>query len=173
MGRRGRPDGSAEGSRRVFQDVRLEVNGALREARVDTRRTLLDFLRFDLGLTGTKKGCDRGDCGACTVVLDGRPVYSCLVLAVAASGSSVRTVESLAGAEREHPVLAAFAAEDAVQCGFCTPGQAVALAAALEAGTLDGEGIRRALSGNLCRCGAYDGLRRAALRAAGAPARDE
>jgi xanthine dehydrogenase YagT iron-sulfur-binding subunit len=145
--------------------VSLEVNGFEHERSVPARRTLLDFLREELGLTGSKKGCDAGDCGACTVLLDGRPVNGCLVLAVQASGSRVRTVESLAAGERLHPVLECFLACDAAQCGFCTPGQAMSVTALCESGERSAEGLERALSGNLCRCGAYPSLRRAAQRA--------
>ncbi len=153
-------------------EVALRVNGDAVVLSVETRRTLLDVLRFDLGLTGTKEGCGSGDCGACTVLLDGRPVYSCLALAVAVAGSEVRTVESLGAGSAPHPVVEAFLEEDAAQCGFCTPGQALAVTALVEAGDASPQALERGLSGNLCRCGAYDGIRRAALRVLAARAGD-
>jgi len=153
--------------------IALTVNGALQRVELeDTRVTLLDLLRERLHLTGAKKGCDRGQCGACTVILDGRRVNACLVLAVAHDGASVLTIEGLvieglAGGEGLHPVQQAFIAHDALQCGFCTPGQvmsAVGLIAEGQAGS-DPERVREGMSGNLCRCGAYAGITDAVLDA--------
>ena len=133
----------------------------------DPRVTLLDLLRERLDLTGTKKGCDRGQCGACTVLVDGRRVNSCLALAVSLDGAKVLTIEGLAEGGVPHPVQAAFIEHDAFQCGFCTPGQimsAVGLIREAQAGD-DPERVREAMSGNLCRCGAYKGITEAVLEA--------
>lgn len=147
--------------------VRLEVNGVAREVTVPARRTLLDLLRYDLGLTGTKKGCDEGYCGACTVLLDGRAVYSCLVLAAACDGRRVETVEGLARDGELHPIQEAFIRHDAYQCGYCTPGQIMALKALLDANPEPtADEVRLAVSGNLCRCGAYPRIVQAGLTAA-------
>lgn len=150
--------------------VSLEVNGAGRDLRLDNRCTLLDVLREHLGLTGAKKGCDHGQCGACTVLLNGRRVNSCLVLAVTADGSTVTTVEGLATGADLHPVQQAFLDHDAFQCGFCTPGQlcsAVGLLAEADAAgePLDEDTVREHMSGNICRCGAYPHIVRAVLEA--------
>ncbi len=139
--------------------VALTVNGKRHEVQLDPRVTLLDLLREHLGLTGTKKGCDHGQCGACTVLVDGRRIYSCLTLAVMHTGAKVTTVEGLADGDTLHPVQAAFLKHDAFQCGYCTPGQicsAVALLAEGRART-DAE-VREQMSGNLCRCGAYPNI---------------
>jgi len=148
--------------------VSLTINDVHRDITLDDPRvTLLDLLRERLDLTGTKKGCDRGQCGACTVILDGRRVNSCLALAVACNGSEVLTIEGLAHGDVLHPVQAAFIEHDALQCGFCTPGQimsAVGLIMEGQAGE-DPERVREAMSGNLCRCGAYAGITRAVLQA--------
>ena len=133
----------------------------------DPRVTLLDLLRERLHLTGAKKGCDRGQCGACTVLIDGRRINACLALAVSHDGADVLTVEGLANGDELHPVQAAFIAHDALQCGFCTPGQimsAVGLIAEGQAGS-DPERVREGMSGNLCRCGAYAGITDAVLEA--------
>jgi len=148
-------------------DVAFEVNGHRAAVHVPPHRTLLDTLRDELGLTGAKKVCDEGTCGACTVLVDGRPVYSCMTLAVACEGRSVETVEGLAREDALHPVQEAFVKHDAYQCGFCTPGQIMSVVALLreqEAPTLDD--VRRAVAGNLCRCGAYPNIVAAALAAA-------
>lgn len=145
----------------------FEVNGHRAEVHVPPQRTLLDTLRDELGLTGAKKVCDEGTCGACTVLVDGRPVYSCMTLAVACEGRSVETIEGLASDDGPHPVQAAFINEDAFQCGFCTPGQIMSIAALLRSNLSPKvEDVHRAVAGNLCRCGAYPNIVRAALGAA-------
>jgi len=153
-------------------DITLTINGEERRVNIDTRTSLLDLLREQLDLTGAKKGCDHGQCGACTVLLDGRRVNACLVLAVAQDGSEVTTIEGIApGPDELHPLQSAFIEHDAFQCGYCTPGQicsGVGMLAELDAGwpsvvslrrgggvELDDEEIRERMSGNLCRCGAY------------------
>ncbi len=136
--------------------VALHVNGRLESSDVDTRTTLLDLLREQLGLTGAKKGCDHGQCGACTVMVDGRRTLSCLRLAVAVDGHNVTTVEGLATADVLHPVQAAFVRHDALQCGFCTPGQIMsAVEVVSDPQATSRCAIRELMSGNLCRCGAY------------------
>jgi xanthine dehydrogenase YagT iron-sulfur-binding subunit len=148
--------------------VVLVVNGERRELTVPPWRTLLDALRETLALTGAKKGCDQGACGACTVLVDGRRINACLTLAVMADGAEVTTVEGLARDGQLHPVQSAFLAHDGFQCGFCTPGQlvsAVALLAEGHAGSRDE--IATWMSGNLCRCGAYPGIVAAIADAAG------
>lgn len=147
--------------------VALTVNGERRELNVEPRTTLLDALRQDLNLTGTKRVCDRGACGACTVLLDGEAVYSCMTLAIACEGRSVETIEGLAADGELDPVQEAFIEEDGYQCGFCTPGQIMA-AKSLLARTPepDIEAIRHGMSGNLCRCGAYQKIFRAVDNAA-------
>ena len=147
--------------------VALRLNGSERALAVEPRRTLLDALRHDLGLTGTKKVCDMGDCGACTVLVDGRAVYSCLTLAVDCDGRDVTTIEGLGRGDQLDPVQRAFVEADAYQCGFCTPGQIMSVAALLHEQQAPSEDeIRRAVSGNLCRCGAYQNIVRAGQRAA-------
>jgi xanthine dehydrogenase YagT iron-sulfur-binding subunit len=137
----------------------LTVNGEDVRLVVDNRTTLLDLLRERLGLTGAKKGCDHGQCGACTVLVDGRRANSCLLLAVACDGTEVTTIEGLAGADGElHPLQRAFVEHDAFQCGYCTPGQicsAAGLLAEADGLQLDDATIRERMSGNICRCGAY------------------
>jgi xanthine dehydrogenase YagT iron-sulfur-binding subunit len=137
--------------------VRLRVNDVDRQLDdVDARVTLLDLLREHLGLTGAKKGCNRGECGACTVLLDGRRVNGCLVLAAAADGRVVVTVEGLADGEQLHTVQRAFIDHDALQCGFCTPGQVISAVACIKEGhTTDEREIREWMSGNICRCSSY------------------
>lgn len=154
--------------------VTLKVNGQSRHLEVDTRTTLLDALRENLHLTGTKKGCDHGQCGACTVIVDGRRINSCLTLAVMQDGADVTTIEGLGTPENLHPMQAAFIKHDGYQCGYCTPGQicsSVAVLKEIEMGipshvTLDlvsapqatSEEIRERMSGNICRCGAYSNI---------------
>src|ERR1700758_341345 len=148
--------------------ISLTVNGERRDITLsDPRVTLLDLLREQLDLTGTKKGCDRGQCGACTILLNGRRINSCLALAVSHDGTEILTIEGVARGEELHPLQAAFIAHDGFQCGFCTPGQimsAIGLIAEGQAGD-DPERIREGLSGNLCRCGAYAGTVEAVLHA--------
>jgi xanthine dehydrogenase YagT iron-sulfur-binding subunit len=148
--------------------IALRVNGEARTLTVEPRVTLLEALRHELGLTGAKNVCDRGTCGACTVLLDGKPAYSCSVLAIDAQGREVTTIEGLGTPERMSPIQEAFVDNDAQQCGFCTPGFVMACHAFLERHphpTLDE--IERGLGGNLCRCGTYVGIRKAVLQAAG------
>ena len=144
----------------VLAEVSLTVNGVEHTLAVDTRTSLLDLLRERLGLTGSKKGCDHGQCGACTMLLDGRRVNGCLVLAVACAGGEVVSVEGLAQDGELHPLQRAFIEHDAFQCGYCTPGQICSAAGVLdearaEGVALDDDEIRERMSGNLCRCGAY------------------
>jgi xanthine dehydrogenase YagT iron-sulfur-binding subunit len=148
--------------------ITLTVNGVPHSVDLDDPRvTLLDLLRERLHLTGTKKGCDRGQCGACTVVLDGRRINACLTLAVSHDGADVLTIEGVARGNELHPMQAAFIAHDGLQCGFCTPGQimsAIGLVMEGQAGD-DPERVREGMSGNLCRCGAYAGITEAVLEA--------
>ncbi|HLI59458.1 MAG TPA: 2Fe-2S iron-sulfur cluster-binding protein [Solirubrobacteraceae bacterium] len=182
---------SAAADRPIFSRVTLTVNGTEHVLELDNRTTLLDLLREHLDLTGTKKGCDHGQCGACTVLLDGERVNSCLVLAPVADGHDVTTIEGLAG-EELHPMQRAFLDHDGLQCGYCTPGQicsAVAMLGEAERGwpsrvtpavavgpegahALSPDEVAERMSGNLCRCGAYVGIVAAILEAAGAPPRD-
>ncbi|MBI2939077.1 MAG: (2Fe-2S)-binding protein [Chloroflexi bacterium] len=148
--------------------IRLRVNGADYDLLVEPRRTLLDALRNDLCLTGTKKSCDLGECGACTVLLDGRAIYACLALAIECTGREITTIEGLGDGVALDPVQQAFVDRDAYQCGFCTPGQVMAVKALLNRSPMPSEAeVRQALSGNLCRCGAYQHIVEAALQAAG------
>jgi xanthine dehydrogenase YagT iron-sulfur-binding subunit len=163
--------------RDVHQSVLLHVNGAEHRVQVDTRTTLLDALREGLRLTGPKKGCDQGQCGACTVIVDGRRIVSCLTLAVMQQGRHITTIEGLGTPANLHPMQAAFVRHDAYQCGFCTPGQvcsAVAMLDEVKAGMpshvtedietdpdLTPAEIRERMSGNLCRCGAYSNIHEA------------
>ena len=148
--------------------ISLIINGHRQTIAVaDPRMMLLDLLRERLDLTGTKKGCDRGQCGACTVLVNGRRINSCLALAASLDGAEITTIEGLAADETLHPVQAAFIAHDGFQCGFCTPGQimsAVGLIAEGHAGA-DPERIRELMSGNICRCGAYQGITEAVMEA--------
>ncbi len=163
----GRSDRETRRSGKQSLSISLNVNGTSRELQVEPRTTLADALRDSLGLRGTKIGCNRGACSACTVWLDGAPVCSCMLLAVDAAGRRVTTIEGLADGENLHPVQAAFSEHDAVQCGYCTPGLVMSCAALLRdqpsATTAD---IRRAISGHLCRCGTYPHVFAATLAAA-------
>ena len=148
--------------------VQLTVNGQVRQLEIDPRQSLLDVLRENLDLTGTKKGCDQGQCGACTVLVDGRRVVSCLTLAVMKDGASITTIEGLAKDGNLHPLQQAFIDHDAFQCGYCTPGQicsAVGLIAEGKAKTA--AEIRELMSGNICRCGAYSNIVAAIQQAMG------
>ncbi len=148
--------------------VKLTVNGAVSLVRVDSQVTLLDAVRDHLGLTGTKKGCDQGACGACTVLLDGKRIVSCLMLAAQCDGREVTTIEGLARDGELHPVQAAFVRHDGFQCGYCTPGQIMSAVALLQEGRAGSDAeIREFMSGNLCRCGAYQNIRAAIRDAAG------
>ena len=139
--------------------VRMRVNGRDAELAVDPRRSLLDTLREQLSLTGAKKGCDHGQCGACTVHVDGRRVASCLTLAAKMDGREVLTIEGLSDGERLHPMQQAFIDHDALQCGYCTPGQIMAAVACVAEGNATSRTrIREYMSGNICRCGAYVGI---------------
>lgn len=167
----------------VLTKISLEVNGRVHEIEVDTRTTLLDALREQLHLTGSKKGCDQGQCGACTVIVDGRRVTSCLTLAVMQQGHKITTIEGLGTPDKMHPMQAAFVKHDGFQCGFCTPGQicsAVAMLDEVKAGVpshvtvdlirrpqgSDAE-FRERMSGNICRCGAYSNIQEAIAEVAG------
>ena len=166
--------------------VSLRVNGEARSLELDTRTTLLDALREHLQLTGSKKGCDHGQCGACTVMVDGRRIYSCLTLAVMHDGDEVTTIEGLGQPGNLHPMQAAFVKHDGYQCGYCTPGQICASVATLEeikagipshvtadltaAPQVTAEEIRERMSGNICRCGAYSNIVDAITEVAGTPA---
>jgi len=146
--------------------ISLTVNGVRRDiALTDPRVTLLDLLREQLDLTGTKKGCDRGQCGACTILVDGRRINSCLALAISHDGAAVTTIEGVARGDELHPLQAAFIAHDGFQCGFCTPGQIMSAIGLINEGQAgcDAERIREGMSGNLCRCGAYAGITEAVL----------
>jgi xanthine dehydrogenase YagT iron-sulfur-binding subunit len=149
-----------ETTRATDVELTLRINGEARSMTVDTRRSLLDLLRDHLGLTGAKKGCDHGQCGACTIHLDGRRVVSCLTLAAQANGRDVVTIEGLGGADGAlHPMQQAFIDHDALQCGYCTPGQIMSAVACVREGhAASVDDIREFMSGNLCRCGAYLGI---------------
>lgn len=148
--------------------VTLRVNGQMKQLQLEPRVTLLDALRDRLDLTGAKKVCDRATCGACTVILDGKAVYSCSVLAIDAEGRSIETIEGLAPEGQLHPLSQAFVDNDAQQCGFCTPGFVLACKAYLDhEPNPTYEGVQKSLGGNLCRCGTYIGIRKAVLEAAG------
>ncbi|MNS64223.1 Carbon monoxide dehydrogenase small chain [compost metagenome] len=174
------------GMQAMSATVTLRVNGAAREVSLDMRTTLLDALREHLHLTGTKKGCDHGQCGACTVVLDGRRVNSCLTLAVMHDGAEITTIEGLGTPTALHPMQAAFVKHDGYQCGYCTPGQICSAVAMLEEVSqgvpshvsaslterplLSAEEIRERMSGNICRCGAYSNIVDAITEVAGSKA---
>ncbi len=151
----------------VYQDITLHVNGQDYNLRVDTRMTLTEAIREEVHLTGTKIPCDQGECGACTLIMDGRTVYSCSILAAAAQGHDILTVESLEQQGQLHPVQAAFIAQDALQCGFCTSGQIMSVVTLLKSNpNPDEAAIRQAIQGNLCRCGTYTHIIAAAKAAA-------
>jgi len=170
----------------VLMKVSLNVNGQRHGLELDTRTTLLDALREHLQLTGTKKGCDHGQCGACTVMLDGQRINACLTLAVMHDGAKVTTIEGLGTPEKLHPMQAAFIAHDGYQCGYCTPGQICSAVAALDeirqgipshvstdlnaAPSVTPEELRERMSGNICRCGAYSNIIEAITEVAGRPA---
>jgi xanthine dehydrogenase YagT iron-sulfur-binding subunit len=144
-------------------EIGLRINGEDHRLAIDERTTLLDLLREQIGLTGAKKGCDHGQCGACTILLDGRRANACLALAVAHDGAELVTVEGLAAGDDLHPLQSAFVERDAFQCGYCTPGQLCSAAGMLaeaeaEGVALDAAEIRERMSGNLCRCGAYPNI---------------
>ena len=149
--------------------VRLHVNGSDRPLMIDARTTLLDALREHVGLTGSKKGCDHGQCGACTVLVEGRRVLSCLTLALAVEGQRVVTIEGLAKGNEVHPMQQAFIDQDAFQCGYCTPGQIMSAVACVEEGHVRSDDeIREYMSGNICRCAAYPNIVAAVKQAASA-----
>ncbi|MFV3127287.1 aldehyde dehydrogenase iron-sulfur subunit PaoA [Niveispirillum sp. KHB5.9] len=170
----------------VTARISFQVNGVARELELDTRVTLLDALREHLRLTGTKKGCDHGQCGACTVMVEGRRINSCLTLAVMHEGDAITTIEGLGTPDRLHPMQAAFVKHDGYQCGYCTPGQicsAVAVLEEIRAGVpshvtpdlaqvpkLDADELRERMSGNICRCGAYSNIVDAMTEVAGGAA---
>jgi len=136
--------------------IHLEINGEIKDLAVDVNRTLLEVLREDLNLTGTKKGCNQGECGACTVLLDGKPVSSCSLLAVKADGKSVLTIEGLAPEGQLHPIQQTFNEKGAIQCGFCTPGMILVTKQLLDSNpSPDEQEIKEAISGNVCRCTGY------------------
>ncbi|SEN81325.1 xanthine dehydrogenase YagT iron-sulfur-binding subunit [Duganella sp. CF517] len=170
----------------VTAKVSFQVNGEVRKLEVDTRTTLLDALRENLHLTGTKKGCDHGQCGACTVIVDGRRINSCLTLAVMHEGAKVTTIEGLGTPAKLHPMQAAFVKHDGYQCGYCTPGQICSAVSALEEikqgipshvspdltarPLLNATELRERMSGNICRCGAYSNIIDAISEVAGSAA---
>jgi xanthine dehydrogenase YagT iron-sulfur-binding subunit len=140
-------------------EVQLKINGVHHQLRLDPRTSLLDLLRENLQLTGSKKGCDHGQCGACTVLLNGRRINSCLTLAITLEGDEITTIEGLAKGEELHPMQAAFVEHDGFQCGYCTPGQICSAVACVQEGhAKDDAQIREWMSGNLCRCGAYPNI---------------
>jgi len=170
----------------VAAEVSFVINGAGRTLELDTRTTLLDALREHLHLTGTKKGCDHGQCGACTVIVNGQRINSCLTLAVMHQGDSITTIEGLGTPEKLHPLQAAFVKHDGYQCGYCTPGQICSAVAAIDeikagipshvsadlnaAPKLTETELRERMSGNICRCGAYSNIIEAITEVAGRPA---
>jgi len=152
----------------MARKIRLQINQKRFDLKVDDRRTLLEVLREDLGLTGTKEGCGTGDCGACTVVIDDQPILSCLTLAIDCEGKAITTIEGLARDGRLHPLQKAFAEKGAVQCGFCTPGMIMAGYALLKRNPEPSEQeVKEAIAGNLCRCTGYVKIIEAILHAAG------
>ena len=154
--------------------IDITVNGQPRQLQVAAHETLLEVLREKLDLKGTKQGCDNGQCGACTVLLNGRPVNACLTLAVRADGRSIQTIEGVSDGQQLHPLQEAFIAEHAVQCGYCTPGMIMSAKALLDRDPQPPPGkIREALSGNICRCTGYTKIVKAVERAANMPAVDD
>jgi xanthine dehydrogenase YagT iron-sulfur-binding subunit len=150
-------------------ELSLNINDTSRSLRIDARTTLLDALREHVGLTGSKKGCDHGQCGACTVMIDGRRVLSCLTLALAAQGQQVTTIEGLSKDGKLHPMQQAFVDQDAFQCGYCTPGQIISGVACIKEGHAGNDAdIREYMSGNICRCAAYPNIVAAVRQAASA-----
>ena len=162
---------ASEAGPEIETALSLKINGAVRTTTIDVRSTLLDVLREQLRLTGTKKGCDRGECGACTVHVDSRRVLSCMTLALLAEGREITTIEGLANGEQLHPVQAAFIEHDAFQCGFCTSGQIMSAVACIKEGHAGSEvEVGEFMSGNICRCAAYPNIVAAIKQAAGTPA---
>jgi carbon-monoxide dehydrogenase small subunit len=140
----------------VKHNIQLTVNGEIYEVYVEPRRRLIDVIRDDIGLTGTKEGCGSGDCGACTVLMDGKPVNSCLILAIDAKEKNILTIEGLSNEGRLHPIQEAFVKHGAIQCGYCTPGMILSAKALLDENpNPTEEEVREAISGNLCRCTGY------------------
>jgi aerobic-type carbon monoxide dehydrogenase small subunit (CoxS/CutS family) len=155
------------GERQATRPLDIKVNGMRYRLEVEPRRTLADVLRKDLGLTGTKVACSRAECGACTVLVNARPIYACMTLAARVHGKEVQTIEGLAKGDKLHPIQEAFIEFDALQCGFCTPGFLMSLKAMLDRSKNPNlDEVRRAISGNLCRCAAYNHIFEAALAAA-------
>jgi len=147
--------------------ITLNVNGEKHEVAVEPRQTLIDALRYGMGLTGTKEGCGAGNCGSCTVLVDGKAINSCLAFAVEMEGHQITTIEGLAQGEKLHPIQQAFMDEGAVQCGFCTPGMILSAKAFLDTNPHPTEiEVRQAIAGNLCRCTGYDKIVKAILKAA-------
>jgi xanthine dehydrogenase YagT iron-sulfur-binding subunit len=145
----------------------LNVNGEVFQVLIEPRRTLLSVLREDLGLTGAKRGCGHGQCGACTVILDGETAYACLTLAIDCEGVQIRTIEGISNGQQLHPVQQAFIEHDGYQCGFCTPGQVMSAVSLLEHNPQPAEAeAKDAMSGNICRCGAYPNIVESVLAAA-------
>jgi len=157
---------SRENEAETRKHIALTVNGKKVERHIPSRMTLAELLREELDLTGTKVGCNRGECGSCTVILDGDPVLSCTVLAVEASGREVLTIEGLAPGGKLHPIQEAFVEHDALQCGYCTPGMIMSIKALLDRNpNPTEEDVRKSIDGNLCRCGSYPNIIKAALAA--------
>lgn len=153
--------------------VTLRVNGEEKSLNIDARTTVLDALREHAGLTGSKKGCDHGQCGACTVLIEGRRVLSCLTLALSAQGHEITTIEGLGNGDKLHPMQQAFVDQDAFQCGYCTPGQIMSAVACVREGHSSDEDIREYMSGNICRCAAYPNIVAAVKQAAPAMASEQ
>ena len=161
------PTGGAPGAEALSSSLSTVINGARLDVEVDNRASLLDLLREGQGLFGSKKGCDHGQCGACTVHVDGRRVLACMTPAVQVHGRAVTTIEGIAGDGDLHPMQAAFIEHDALQCGYCTPGQIMSAIACVHEGHAgSADEVREFMSGNLCRCGAYAGIVAAVLAAA-------